>query len=289
MIYTTEKTLVLDIYQTVMKTVFAKQYDNNTRYLIFDITERGVHIDLNTMDVAVWFKAKTPKGTHLIKECEILENGCAKLELDKGILQDYGNTQCEIYIMDLNSDEIIEGENFEGVISGNILSTMYFILNVRKSTYLDDEVELEKSTLMDLVGHISAQAITLDGLNETASASALEAKNSEVNAKESEINSNRDSLKSEGYAVGTQNNEDVDASSPYYQNNSKYYTEQSEQYKNTAHEYRDEAVYAYENIEEKIEDAIHRIKFSIDSNTGHLMYEVIDINNENNNENEGGN
>lgn len=289
MIYTTEKTLVLDIYQTVMKTVFAKQYDNNTRYLIFDITERGQHINLKDMNVSVWFKARTVKGTHLIKECEILDDGYAKLELDKGILQDCGNTQCEIWIIDLDSDEPIEGLNFEGVITGNILSTMYFILNVRKSTYLDDDVEIEKSTLMDLVGHISAQAIAIDGFNETASASALEAKNSEVNAKESEINSNRDSLKSEGYAVGTQNNEDVDASSPYYQNNSKYYTEQSEQYKNTAHEYRDEAVYAYENIEEKIEDAIHRIKFSIDSNTGHLMYEVIDINNENNNENEGGN
>ncbi len=39
---------------------------------------------------------------------------------------------------------------------------------------------------------------------------------------------NAEALKSEGYALGTQNTEEVPSSSTYYHNNSKYYAEQAE-------------------------------------------------------------
>lgn len=56
--------------------------------------------------------------------------------------------------------------------------------------------------------------------NEQAALSADAASGSSVSA-------NTQALKSEGYAIGKQNDESVDSSSPYYHNNAKYYKDQA--------------------------------------------------------------
>ena len=88
-------------------------------------------------------------------------------------------------------------------------------------------------------------------LAEAAAASSLiatqAAQSAQGSAQTAEINKNASAaygLKAEGYAAGTQNEIEVGADSPYYQNNAKYYSEQSAQSASDA-EHFEEASYEY--------------------------------------------
>lgn len=117
------------------------------------------------------------------------------------------------------------------VTSGNeIIGSWNFVFLVEESP-LDENTIISETDLplLESALEASAQAESYKNLAEEsateASASASEASESASTATTKAEESTESALKSEGYAVGEQNGEPVDATSIYYHNNAKWYSQ----------------------------------------------------------------
>lgn len=90
------------------------------------------------------------------------------------------------------------------------------------SDYLDTNYLAQITANMQLAEQYATNAHLYSDAAVQASTAATAAAGNAANSATSSANS---ALVSEGYAVGKQNGQDVDSSSPYYENNAKYYND----------------------------------------------------------------
>lgn len=173
---------------------------------------------------------------------------------------------------------IIDGVGIQDIIF-NPDSSVTFVLT-DGSSYTSPELEGEQGPEGEQgVPGISAyeQAVQggYTGTEEQFNTDLAEFKDRSDEAVEAVQNSQEQALKSEGFALGTQNDEPVSSSSPYYQNNAKYYSE-------LAAQHAEQAGYVIFDIDDStgemivtVSDSIETdITFSINENTGELEVTV---------------
>lgn len=187
---TKQQTLTLDFCQNSYKSILAKQYDNQTRYIPIRCTNCGQDFPLN-QELTAEIKILTPDGRPIFDLIQIQDDGTLLLELTENMLARPGKADAEIRIRD--------GEK--------MLSTMTFQIMIEPSVYEDDRIiaSEEYNALKDLIKEATEN---YDYVIQEAQKSADAASNS--------------AKMSESYAVGgtdTRQGEDTD--------NAKYYSEQA--------------------------------------------------------------
>ncbi len=133
---TKQQTLTLDFCQYSYKSILAKQYDNQTRYISIRCTNFGQDFPLN-QNFTAEIKILTPDGRPIFDLIPIQEDGTLLLELTESILAYPGKADAEIRIRD----------------EDKLLSTMTFQIMIEPSVYDDDRIiaSEEFNALNDLI------------------------------------------------------------------------------------------------------------------------------------------
>lgn len=172
--------LSIDFNQKGYKTISAKQYDKETRYLVIRCTDNGIFVPL---DDTVYANARTltADGRALLDSTTIQEDGTILLELDDTLLATSGKAMVQIDIHQTNTEKR--------------LTTMNFIINVESSVYGDDTIIAsdEFNALNDLIKKATKDYEYVIGESkkhaDNAAGSASDAANSASNAAEYATNS----------------------------------------------------------------------------------------------------
>ena len=162
-----ENNITLDLNRSAVQTIYAKQYDNNTRVINIEVVNKGNPVDIETLGYEVYFKGKTSKGIELLKHCELDENGLVVLELTSSMLLDQGHLNGEIVLVNPSTGTevitqhtmIIDGQEVTVPLAtledADVVSTMPFILHVKGATFEDGEISEDDYTgLNDLMATV---------------------------------------------------------------------------------------------------------------------------------------
>ncbi|MBR6407588.1 MAG: BppU family phage baseplate upper protein [Clostridia bacterium] len=117
-------TIKMDINEVPPRPLVFKQKDNNSRVLIFELTDDGVPLDLTDCNVS--FFVKMPDESVLYQRCEVIDEhyGQIRISLSGGFFSMSGAIGCEIVIISHNS----------------VLSSRRFCIDILPSLY-DDEAQ----------------------------------------------------------------------------------------------------------------------------------------------------
>lgn len=140
----------LDFYQNPFVSVYAKQNDNNTRFLRIHCSKNGEFFPVPT-GYRVDIKILTPDNRHLLYSPIINTDGTLQFELTQSILLKPGRCEAEVIVYNATATERI--------------STMNFQITVQGEAYGDDVIvdSDEFHTLMELyekLGNITYEVIS---------------------------------------------------------------------------------------------------------------------------------
>ena len=180
-----ENNIVLDLNRSAIQTIYAKQYDNNTREIKIEIVNQGKHVGVKSLGYLVYFKGITSTGKQLLNRCEVDNNDIIHLELTSTILHDNGHLNGEIILLDSNSGSI-DPSSF--IVNGaNVVSTMPFILHVKSSAFQDGDIsEEEYSVLNDLIVTVSHLEDEVEDNEEERQSNEQERISNEINRNNAE-------------------------------------------------------------------------------------------------------
>ena len=137
--------------------------------------------------------------------------------------------------------------------------------------------EQAESDVSTAIEDCSQYATTASNAADAAVAAQGHAETAQLAAETAEASAEANALKSEGFALGKQNGDDVDSTSPYYHNNSKYFSQQSSTSATVAvnaQEAAEEAEAAIENMTvtatAKPEGASPTVTKTMDPQTGYF-------------------
>lgn len=206
------KNITLDFYDKKFITVDAKQFDRNSRYILVTCTDQGSFFRLDNNDHAAYIRYRKADEYAVFNSCSIMEDGKILVELTEQMLAAPGNCVADLIIvakeyLSINDFPQITDDGELQEISGSIVSSMKFYVNVIPTPYDNSEIEssYEFNGLNDLLQKANKD---YSGLIEDLKESVDEASNY---AKEAESFAHGN--------TGIRENEDVD--------NAKYYYEQS--------------------------------------------------------------
>lgn len=111
--------LSLDFCKSEFKTIKAKQYDKNSRFIKITCTENGKVKTLNTSAKCV-FKMLTPDGRAIYDDAIIEANGSILVELTETALAYSGTGEAEINLFDLDSKALLSTKKFNIDIDGSV-------------------------------------------------------------------------------------------------------------------------------------------------------------------------
>ena len=139
--YTVENSIVLDVNRSAVQTIYAKQYDNNTRVIYVEVVDKGNHINITELGYSVYLKAKTSIGTDVLQRCSVDETDIITIELTDIILAAQGHCDCELMLLDHSSGTVFEREDGTLYMDDvDVVSTMPFILHIRAAAFDDIDV-----------------------------------------------------------------------------------------------------------------------------------------------------
>jgi len=123
--FKTIQNLSIDFNQKGYKTINAKQYDKETRYVVVHCTDNGTFVPL---DDTVYANARTmtADGRALLAPVTVQDDGTILLELDDTLLAAPGRAATQIDIYQSGTEKR--------------LATMSFFINVEPSVYGDDAI-----------------------------------------------------------------------------------------------------------------------------------------------------
>ena len=127
-----ERTMLisLDIYDTPIVSVIAKQYDSNSRFVEAACTEHGVKFALNSEEHKAIIVCGKPDDTVVVNDATILSNGNVLIELTQQMLAVSGRCKCDVMI--LSADGEIDTNDLDiDLLESYALSTMPFYLDVK--------------------------------------------------------------------------------------------------------------------------------------------------------------
>lgn len=223
--------ITLDFCRNNVQTVYVKQYDKKSRFIIVKCTDNGKFITLDKNSMACNIKILTPDNRAILSSCEILSDGTVKVELTESALFSSGVANAELMIT--SSDE------------SKRIGTMKFRVIIDSSVYGDERVisSDEFSALTELFEKADKDyTIVITEAKKSADAakmSATNAKTSETNAKNSETNAKASATKASVSEANAKLSED---NSSIYEKNSKTYMENAFISATTASSKADEAV-----------------------------------------------
>ena len=127
-----ERTILisLDIYDTTIVSVVAKQYDTSSRFIEAICTENGTKINLDSETFKAIVVCNKPDDTVVVNNATILSNGNVLIELTQQMLAVAGQCSCDLMILAASGEINVENETDINMISSYALSTMTFQLNV---------------------------------------------------------------------------------------------------------------------------------------------------------------
>ena len=223
--------ITLDFCRNNVQTVYVKQYDKKSRFIIVKCTDNGKFITLDKNSMACNIKILTPDNRAILSSCEILSDGTVKVELTESALFSSGVANAELFIVNTNESQR--------------LGTMKFRLIIDPSVYSDDRVidSDEFSALTELIEKASKDYTYI---TTEAKKSADEAKVSETNAKKSETNAKSSETNAESSASKAKTSETnakaSEINSTISEKNAKTYMENASISAITASSKADEAV-----------------------------------------------
>lgn len=124
--------LILDVKKTIIQTIRAKQYDNDSRMIHITVVDGDTQIPLHGYGVMAKFQ--TSAGRSMIYNLTPNVDNTVDILLNEDMLYDSGKTQVEVVILD---DEIT-------------LSSIPFQINVIPSVF-DDEAKISESAFDVLI------------------------------------------------------------------------------------------------------------------------------------------
>ncbi len=184
--FKTIQNLSIDFNQKGYKTINAKQYDKETRYVVVHCTDNGTFVPL---DDTVYANARTmtADGRALLDPATIQDDGTILLELDDTLLAAPGRAATQIDIYQSGTEKR--------------LATMSFFINVEPSVYGDDAIiasdefnaltELIKKVTKDyeyVIEESKKHADNAKASEDNAAGSATDAANSATEAAEQAAN-----------------------------------------------------------------------------------------------------
>ena len=223
--------ITLDFCRNNIQSVYVKQYDKNTRYLIVSCTENGKFVKLDKSYMTCRVKVLTPDDRASLDTCTILDDGTVKVPLSESILFSSGVANAELMIT--SSDE------------SKRIGTMKFRVIIDSSVYGDERVisSDEFSALTELFEKADKDyTIVITEAKKSADAakmSATNAKKSETNAKSSETNA---ALSASKAKTSETNAKASETNSTISEKNAKTYMENASTSAITASSKADEAV-----------------------------------------------
>lgn len=156
-----ERTMLvsLDIYDTPIVSVIAKQYDSNSRFVEAVCTENGVKFSLNSEEHKAIIVCNKPDDTVVVNDATILSNGNVLIELTQQMLAVHGRCTCDVMI--LSADGEIDTNDLDiDLLESYALSPMSFYLDV-KPFATSNEVILSTNECKTFVKYINS-AIVLE-------------------------------------------------------------------------------------------------------------------------------
>ncbi len=184
--FKTIQNLSIDFNQKGYKTINAKQYDKETRYVVVHCTDNGTFVPL---DDTVYANARTmtADGRALLAPVTVQDDGTILLELDDTLLAAPGRAATQIDIYQSGTEKR--------------LATMSFFINVEPSVYGDDAIiasdefnaltELIKKVTKDyeyVIEESKKHADNAKASEDNAAGSATDAANSATEAAEQAAN-----------------------------------------------------------------------------------------------------
>ena len=207
------KNIDIDLYNKKYIAITAKQYDANSRYLLFTCYNQGNVFFLNSGNCA-FIRYRKPDDLGVFNQCTITPDGKILVELTEQMLSCPGHCEADILIVD-KQENIVAGDGGSiQVKDGGVISTMNFCINIMEAPLEHSEIEssYEFNALNDLIVKSTKDYTYIID----------QAKASETAASDSADMSRSYALQSQSYAMGTgsvRQDEEV--------NNAKYFYEQS--------------------------------------------------------------
>ncbi len=197
--FKTIQNLSIDFNQKGYKTINAKQYDKETRYVVVHCTDNGTFVPL---DDTVYANARTmtADGRALLDPATIQDDGTILLELDDTLLAAPGRATTQIDIYQSGTEKR--------------LTTMSFFINIEPSVYGDNAImasdefnaltELIKKVTKDyeyVIEESKKHADNAKASEDNAANSASEAAKQAANAQESATTAAQIAAASESFAT----------------------------------------------------------------------------------------
>ena len=137
-----ERTMLisLDIYDTPIVSVIAKQYDSNSRFVEAVCTENGVKFSLNSEEHKAIIVCNKPDDTVVVNDATILSNGNVLIELTQQMLAVHGRCTCDVMILSADGEYDVENSEVT-ILSQYALSTMSFYLEVKPFATSNEVIE----------------------------------------------------------------------------------------------------------------------------------------------------
>lgn len=117
--------IILDVSVNKHIVVLVKQYDIEVREIIAKITDSGKPYMINST-IVPRIKCIKPDNKKVINDCIILPDGSIKIDITEQMTMCAGMCNCELLLVDASTNQV--------------LHTMNFVLNVKKSVFSDDEI-----------------------------------------------------------------------------------------------------------------------------------------------------
>lgn len=138
------KSLTLDVSrQNRLQAITAKQYDKGSRFLKIQLTDDGTPIMVESTSLVTINASRADKTSRGFKG-EVNEDGTVTVPLTYWMLELDDRVSCDISVID---------------VSGNILSTLNFTIEVEHSNYSSDDVTDEED--YDLLVTLLTEVTTL--------------------------------------------------------------------------------------------------------------------------------
>lgn len=240
--FQTTMPISLDIYNTNIKTINAKQLDSKSRYIKVSCTKHGQKIELDKDSIFAYVRYLKPDGKAVLNPCTVSPDGTVEFELTQQMLAVPGKATADIMLFELKTSEsnadvslpedelffhgvAVDDDNGDVTVTFNhensfihtiktiedlehinlpLLSTMTLYVNVLPTTVNHAEIasSYEYDALIEGLGEMKALGKVLND-QETVRNSA---ESNRISAEENRIGAEQNRISAEANRIGAETN-----------------------------------------------------------------------------------
>ena len=233
--------LNIDLHDSKYIQINAKQFDRDSRYILFTCYNKNVIFPLNSINHHVYVRYRKSDNLGVFNSCKITNEGKILVELSEQMLAVAGRCYADLVIV--HNDPVID--------DGKVMSTMWFCVNIIAPAFENQNIEStdEFNALNDLLIKANTDynyvIVTCKVSEDNAKASEQNALKSEQNSLKSEQNAkkseNAAKTSEQNASMSEQNAKASEEAAKVSEQNAKAYETTANIYSNTAIEKADEA------------------------------------------------